>query len=155
MNQHDPHSPADSDIETFQLLALLKQVNPPLEARVNFRMTIARELARLQEVSRRPEETWWKRSINVPLPLAFGLALSILLTVVVWLRQPPSRNVPRNDSAFAPPRHSRASDVPPKDLSTLAASPEDALELYVSNTYLCGVGPLSTESRYVLQEPGK
>ncbi|MCA9026879.1 MAG: hypothetical protein KDA86_16860 [Planctomycetaceae bacterium] len=144
---------SDDQIEISESLSVLRQIRSPPEARASYRASIDSELfkVRATQLSMMP---WWRRSVAVPIPLI--VATCILLLVSTWVAlgsRPSDTNAARADKqplAFNGPGDTIASpkmnplDTFPTGTSELAAS--------VSTTYLCGVGPLSTEMQYVYKE---
>ena len=153
MTEHEERLPDENDSETTHLFDLLRQVEPTLEARVNFRSTVANELARIQSTPLCQPKTWWKRSISIPLPVALGL--SVLLMAGIWINHNQWKQELARDVVKPPLRDSVDRVISEPNDSLPEKSEQPTLELFVSNTYLCGVGPLRTETRYVFQEPGK
>ena len=151
MIENDDPVFGDGDTEITRLLASLRQVEPTLEGRVDCRLLIARELARRQSSAHQPARAWWRRSISVPVPLA--MALSVILMAVFWVKQP--QRDASDEVATSAPNHSRDADVRQQEHANAEKPQETKVEVYVSGTYLCGIGQLNTVTRYVTQESGK
>lgn len=150
---HSPPNPDDSSL-LQDLLSPLKCIEPPLEARIAHRVAIASELERLRTAKLLQNRPWWSRSISIPVPIAASALLlgSLALAAGVrgWLEEPPLSVA--------------TSTVPPVTRSTVllensggGASRDPlahaALAYYESETYLCGIGRVSSEFRFGVQEP--
>ena len=135
-----------------RIFALIKNVEPSLETRIQLRTTVATELARLRLKDKALVSVWWKRSIRVPLPVAIG---ACVLAVFALLNDPRLPRRPIDGIAASRTQPERKTHIEPADDSRKRIEKTHTLKRYVSATYLCGVGPLSTETRYVFQESDK
>lgn len=154
MKPDDSTEPDDDQADILETLSVLRQIKSPTGATVRYRTIVDLELA-LLPAARAPATPWWKRSVRVPLPVA--VAASIFVLFSTWTAQM-SR---QNDSIATPdvqrqPPLTNSDDTHP-DSEPSRTSPQEPYELAisVSSTYLCGVGPLSTETRYVIKESGQ
>ena len=86
---------------------------------------------------------WWRRSISIPVPLA--AALAVLMAVALassfrgWQEQSP-RHV------AGPVRDDKAA------VAKSTSDERPVLKYYETETYLCGVGRLDSESYYVIKD---
>jgi hypothetical protein len=151
MTEHDRPLSPDDDVEPEKLFETLKNLEPPLEARAAFRIAVASELARSYQASCSQLKPWWRRSVSIPVPVA--MALGILVVAGLWWS--PSR-FQRNDlvKTNAAPEHSVSShsSVEPQLASNCQDVANPTFRRYVSNTYLCGLGPISTETHFDFEE---
>ena len=143
---NDEHELND-DAGTEEFLAPLRKLAPLAEGRGANRAAVTRELAQLENNARAPREPWWRRRVSLPLPVAVAMAAMLLVsltwTVMQESRPPqpqtPSRPVPSSPSA--------------SPVQLASAAPRSAtLEYSQTNTYVLGVGVISSESRYLLPE---
>ncbi len=144
MNDKDNTSPDKDEYDLEDALARMKRVEPPLEARIINRQVIATELARIEQRRMPVPQRWWRQSFSVPVPVALGVCILLLVSLVVnW---PRSGNIPgrTEESAGADPI------AKPSEKNELEAPPR--LTYSASEIYLCGIGRLSYESRYHFQE---
>ena len=129
--------------EISEMLSGLRSLEPSLQSRLENRQVIAKELARLSEHSSRPR-AWWNRSLSIPIPLAIAASLLLVygatllsdrtgggqLTEAVEVENAPSIKI-------EPPRESEQ---------------YERSSFEVTETYLCGIGRLSTHSFHAIQE---
>ena len=146
--------PDDDQADISEMLSVLRRIKSPPEATVYYRTIVDSELAQLR-VPRDPVQPWWKRSVRVPLPVV--MAASILLLFSMWMTQ-----VSRLSDSTATPSVQRQPPLTNSDDTHLDSEPSRTspqktheLAISVSGIYLCGVGPLSTETRYVIKESGQ
>jgi ferric-dicitrate binding protein FerR (iron transport regulator) len=144
------------DKELEAMLSPLKAIEPTLEARLANRRAVAEELSEESrwaqptlraESIRRP---WWRRSVSVPVPLALGLAVMMALAVVSsfqnWRERP--AKAPTNAGEVAIANAKVETNATTK--GTVSGRP--ATKFYESETYLCGIGRISSESSYVFRD---
>ena len=132
-----------------EMLASLKRLEPPLESRIANRMAIAAELSSLRMGNRPRYLPWWRRSISIPAPIA-----ACLLVLGAYLLQARfhggQQRLPVDFAAPMLPVE-RAADVQ----AVTAKHPSDAhakLEYFATETYLCGIGRLKSESGYFIKD---
>ncbi len=150
---NDPRNPGSGhgDDNVKSLLGPVRELEPPLETRLANRAAITEELARLQTRQTQRGLPWWRRSIQVPVPLAIGLAASVVAAfAVTWNSQ----------AGGAPDRLARPNNEParqkinwaPTSSSIQLASVTTEPQYYERSVYLVGVGPIDMESGYEIQE---
>lgn len=137
-NHTSPPEPGDDPI-LDEALSHLKRLQPPLESRIANRMAVATALDELNAVKQQRPLPWWRRSIAVPVPVAASVAVLSAIAFASSFRGGPaqlhvSERVSQSPIAQRAPR-SRAE-----------------LKFYETETYLCGVGRVSSESHYSFQE---
>lgn len=154
MKPDDSTEPDDDQADIQEALSVLRQIKSPKGATVRYRTIVDSELA-LLPAARAPATPWWKRSVRVPVPVVVAASIFVLFTM--WTAQM-SR---QNDSRATPgvqrqPRLTNSDDTYP-DTELPPTSPQEPYELAisVSGTYLCGMGTLSTETHYVVEESGQ
>jgi len=125
-----------------EMLSGLHELEPSLESRLENRRVIASEIARLGE-SRSGPLPWWSRSLSVPIPIAIAASLMLLMYGT-------SQLIHQSDSASVA---ESVEPVQPSHLdSTNDREPEEQSSFEVTETYLCGVGRLSTHTIYTFKE---
>lgn len=151
MKSDVPVEPDDNPADIRDALSVLKHIRTSPAASSRYRTIVEAELAMLP-ASRVVRLPWWKRSVQVPLPVA--VAAGMLLIFSTWTAQ-----MSWNDDSASPsgvgsqPPKSEAEDMPGQAEPFRATSDDtDKLALSVSETYLRGVGRLHTETRYVIKE---
>ena len=140
MNPHDDSLPPPNDDPLLQdMLSPLKRLEPPLQTRLAARQAVSAALASLSVVNRQRHLPWWRRSISVPVPLAAALVLLLAAALYSNLRsQPPNESIGAHAAAGTFPNS--ASDIHPP------------ATFYETETYLCGVGRVSSESYYITKD---
>ena len=141
-------SPEDAgDDATFEeIFSILKRVEPPLEAKVAIRRAVADAMSYSGTARRKRDLPWWRHSISVPVPIAACLFVLVALatpSIVRGLREsPPDQS--RNRVADISVRPTAPAKRP--NLShTLGKYSE-------SETYLCEIGRVKHEARYLFEE---
>ena len=153
MNDHYDSLPESGDDPLLEeIYSHLKRLEPPLETRVANRVAVAAELGRLLDASRKQRLPWWRRSISIPVPLAASLlALAALVLPSIYRegREQPAMHV---DAPVQPEKGAadRRIENPGKAKRTPAG--QVVMKYYETETYLCGVGRVSSETRYFIKE---
>lgn len=151
MNQTDTFDEHDDDAALESLLSPLKRIEPSPAARSEIRAAVAAELAGAAPI--RTQTPWWRRSIQVPVPVALLAALLLLVSVAWTRRVPQDSQVPAAQPQATAPAPSPAAVSSP---DAIAATPADfrspELEYYSTETYVCGIGPISSVSGYTIRE---
>lgn len=154
MNQPGSIDDCDDDTTLESLLSPLKRIEPSQPARQQFRVAVAAELDRSGVLQNLAASAWWKRTITVPVPVALGAAV-VLLVSVGWSL---SHRSTGDDPAMAAQPVVQP-DAPPisspagSDLADVRIAPiAPRLEYYVTETYLCGVGRVKSKSGYIVPE---
>lgn len=154
-DQYDSLPEPDDDAMFEESLSHLKRIEPPLETRIGNRMAIAGELSSMLTTNRRRRLRWWRRSISVPVPVAASLLVvlgaSMLQSVFLGRPEPSPVHMAARD-------HSLGHADAPRETMAIAASARDAhpvLEYRISETYVCGIGRLKSESGYFLKEQNR
>ena len=142
----------DRSLEEF--LSHVKRVEPPLESRVEIRTAVAVELCRLATGNRSRPLAWWRRTVAVPVPLALSLAALLLTTSVLQWNSRRGSVPPSVDAASAARRAGRVGDMPHEHapVARHALNLPPAVEYYETETYLCGIGRLSSQTMYLIKE---
>jgi len=150
----DRFDPDADQTDVSEFLSVLRQVKSPPEGKTVYQATVAAELIQLFE-SPVPHVPWWKRSVRVPLPVV--IAASALMLMSIWAAQS-SRNRDSEPQVGLPGEKSPGSDsnkthdLPKETPANSAPGEEFRMVIQNSGLYVRGIGPLSTETRYVLQE---
>lgn len=139
-NYESLREPGDDPI-LDEVLSHLKRLEPPLETRVANRLAVAAALGELSAVKQRSQLPWWRRSIAVPVPVAASVLLLTTLAVSANFRggreQLPLQVSEQDKQSSIVRRAPRSREV---------------LKFYETETYLCGIGRVSSESHYSLEE---
>jgi len=156
MNEHNENRDfapePDEDPMLDEVLSGLKRLEPPLESRIANRMAIAAELSSLNLAKNQDALPWWRRSISVPVPVAASLIVLAALALPSSFRGWQVRSSVEVDA----PRQSV--DGEPKSplenplLAERSHAADRVLTYYESETYLCGVGRVNSETRYLIKE---
>jgi hypothetical protein len=155
MNDSHDGLPEENDERMLEeLLSPVKRVEPSLETRIGIRAAVAAELSRLTASHRNRSIPWWRRTIAVPWPIAVGVAALLLVVSALQFRAPPA-SVPSTVDAPPPAQPAERETGMPHDhtgvaMHTPESSPE--LEYYATETYLCGIGRLSSKSKSLIRE---
>jgi hypothetical protein len=153
MNEHDDSGDDPRDDAIFEeAFSHLKRIEPPLETRIGNRMAVAAELGSLAAANRQHRSPWLRRSISIPVPIAAGL-LAVLAGLVLQLGIRGGREPSRMPIAAQDQPVEHAAGVL-REKAPIATSPSDSrpvLEFRETETYLCGVGRLSTVSGYFIR----
>ena len=150
----DRFDPDDDQTDVSEFLSVLRKVKAPPEGKAICQATVAAELARRLEAPA-SQVPWWRRSVRVPLPVV--IAASALMLISVWAAQS-SRNKDSEPQAGLPGEKSpggdsyKTHDLPQENPTHSAPGDEFRMVIQNSGLYVRGIGPLSTETRYVLQE---
>jgi|GEM_PF-1354531 len=142
----DERSPGEpEDTELAEAFAQLRRLEPSMSARLANRAMVATAL-RVADAAR--ERRWWRRSISVPMPVAASLlallAITASISAAAWLE---ARQPDESSAAIA-------SDEPKnRDQNDDSRSVERRRAARVSGysateTYLCGIGRIQSNSRY-------
>jgi hypothetical protein len=153
MNAHNNSLPEPNDDSRLEeLLAPLKHLEPPLEARIANRQAVSAALCSLQAVNRQSQLPWWRRSVVIPVPLAAALSLVMAVALYAsfrnWQEQPAL-------VVATPAQPTKAMAAAGGNETVVAMPTADAhptWKHYETETYLCGVGRVNSESYYVLKE---
>lgn len=152
MSPSDELDERDDDALLESLLSPLKRIEPPPTAQSEFRAAVAAERRGLTPPLR-TRAAWWRRSIQVPVPIALAATLLLMASVAWTLRAPQDSQVPAAQPQATAPAPSPAAISSP---DAIAAAPADSrspeLEYYSTETYVCGIGPISSVSGYTIRE---
>lgn len=146
------------DEEIDELFGRIKQIGPPLEARMANREAVAAELEKLKHNEPVKVVPLWRRSVAIPAPV---LAASIVL--LVYLATISSKNVSTTTVGLVDQTVDNEILVSPlndgvENVAMELAVPKRVLSASVqvehrgSTVYLCGIGPIRTESRSFVEE---
>ena len=153
MNETDNSRPEPGeDRRLVEILSPLKSLEPPLAAQIANRQAVSAALSALLAANQQRQLPWWRRSISVPVPLAVALAVLLAATLLSSFRnwrepaEPPVvvQGQPATGPAVA--RKSAAATFQP------VAHVRPTWSHYETETYLCGVGRVNSETYYVLKE---
>jgi hypothetical protein len=149
---HDSLPEPDDDPTLDEAISLLKRLEPPLETRIANRMAVAAELSSLSGLNRQRHLPWWRRSVSIPVPFAASLvvlaAFSLQLGVRSWHKQLAKRvTAPVQLTEGPSPSRSYKTEIvrPVRDVHSV-------LKYYETETYLCGIGRVNSESFYSIKE---
>jgi hypothetical protein len=139
MNAEQQMPEPSDDAFLTACLATLKQLEPSLDSRLQNRLAIANQLHQRQSAIERKPSVWWRRSISIPIPVAAAVAL-LLVGATIWNVIRPANSTPQTAAT-----HARAND---------ANSPSvlPAIAYFETGTYLCGIGRLTSDYGYFIQE---
>jgi hypothetical protein len=153
MNDHHDSLPEPGDDPMLEeVLSRLKRLEPPLETRIANRMAVAAELSASSNVNRQRHLPWWRRSISVPVPIAASLvvlaAFALQSSFRGWQERPPMHVSGPNQPVEG------AADVRGEKTAIAKRTPNGhaVLEYYETETYLCGIGRLKSESGYLIKD---
>ncbi len=153
MNDHQDSFPEPGDDTILEeLLSHLKRLEPPLETRIANRMAIAAELSSLRTVNQQRHLTWWRRSFSIPVPIA---ACLVVLTAFVLLSRFHGSQKRTPTDVTAPVQSVEAAANDKGEQAAIAKHTSDrhaVLEYYETETYLCGIGRLKSESGYSIKD---
>ncbi len=142
----DERSPGEpEDTELAEAFAQLRRLEPSMSARLANRAMVATAL-RVADAAR--ERRWWRRSISVPMPVAASLlallAITASISAAAWLEARQADGPSAAGANENPQNHSATGD------SRIVARRQaaEAPGYSVSETYLCGVGRINSNSRY-------
>lgn len=135
-----------------EAFSFLKRLEPPLESRIANGLAIAAALSELNAMKQRRQLPWWRRSIAVPVPIAACLLVLTTLAVAANFRgergqSPMHTGAPENPANSNPGARDKQSA-----LARRSPTPRAALKYYETETYLCGIGRVSSESHYSIEE---
>ena len=151
-HSHDSFSEPDDEPMLKEMLSHLRSLEPPLETRIANRMAIAAELSASCSDAK-PRLPWWRRSISIPTPVAASLLVLMGIALASSVR---GRIGPSSIQVAAPAQFVKSSgDVRDKKAEVTATHtphPTVASNYYVAETYLCGIGRVSSESYYFIKE---
>jgi hypothetical protein len=152
MNDFQEQQPqADGERPLEEAFAVLRRLEPPLESRIANRRAVAAALGELSIVNP-AAKSWWRRSVPVPVPLA--AAIGLLMAVLLYSSFRPGRE-PAKDVVTASSRSVTETKAEPSVAPPAARSKAESLakwKHYQSEVYLCGVGQLSSEAYYGVEE---
>lgn len=139
MNEPEDSMSSPNDEALDEMLGALKRLEPPLEARLANREAVANELQNLLAARCNRSLPWRRRWVSFPAPIAasfLALAAWGALSLVLGIFVGPVPLAPANSS---PQRAAERPAVP---------------EHYQTETYLCGIGRVRTESGYLSRSNG-
>jgi hypothetical protein len=149
-HHNSPPEPGDDPV-LDEAFSHLKRLEPPLETRIANRVAVATALGALDTLRRQRPLPWWRRSISVPIPIAASLAALVAFVLVSGIRDWQER--PMHADA---PKQVAKSDAGLRDKqSSISKHTQNAraeLKYYETETYLCGIGRVSSESHYFIEE---
>ena len=152
------NDPRDSKMD--ELFSRLRQIEPPIETKFANREAVAAELEKLAAVDPAKPIAFWKRSVSIPIPVVAASALLMLTFAAFSLRTDgqPAKIVDRDDQTVnddvANPSNDGEKNGDTESLRQPQRPESSSAQLayHESSVYLCGIGPLRTESRYVFEE---
>jgi hypothetical protein len=153
MNAHNDSLPEpDDDPLLEEMLSHLKRLEPPLAARIANRQAVSAALSSFNAVSQQRHLVWWRRSVSIPMPLAAALVMLMAIALYSSFRNWQERSAlliattaqPRDDAATA---HGNTTA-----LTQPVAKAYPTWQHYETETYLCGVGRVNSESYYAIKE---
>ena len=140
MSPHNDALPEPNDDPLLaEVLSHLKRLEPPLETRIANRQAVSVALSSFHAVNRERHLPWWRRSISIPVPIAVALVLLLAVALYANLRSQPAKEAIAVNSNTA-------------TLPKSTADTRQAVKYYETETYLCGVGRVSSESYYVVKD---
>jgi hypothetical protein len=141
MNAHNNPSPAPNDDKQLEeMLAPLIRIEPPPEARIANRQAVSAALHSFHVLNEQRHLPWWRRSIAIPTPLAAALVLLMAISFYSSFRNWQKSSVPLIGASNS------AAQLP------AVAHQQPVVEHYETETYLCGVGRINSESYYAIKE---
>jgi hypothetical protein len=151
-DNHDSLPAPGEDPVLDEALSQLKRLQPPLESRIANRMAVASALDELNAMKQRRQLPWWRRTIAVPVPVAACLLVLTTLAVAANFRgesgqSPMHTNAPENPAMSDPGARDKQSALARRSPTARAE-----LKFYETETYLCGIGRISSESHYFIEE---
>jgi hypothetical protein len=154
IESHDRRPEDDDEQMLEEVLAHVKNVEPSLEARTSIRAAVAAELCRVTTSHRNRPLPWWRRTIPVPWPIAVSVAGLLLVVSASHYRTAPASVPSTVDVASRARSAERATDTRHDHTGVAMHTPDKSseLEYYATETYLCGIGRLSSESKSFIRE---
>lgn len=150
-DNHDSLPEPGDDPMLDEAFSHLKRLEPPLEARIANRVAVATALGALSTAKLQRQLPWWRRSISVPIPIAASLAALVAFVLATslrdWQERPMHANAPKQvleSEAGVRGKHPA--------IAKRTANARTELKYYETETYLCGIGRVSSESRYSIEE---
>lgn len=152
---NDPNDYAiepDDDPALERAFAGLRSIEPPLAARIENRIAVAKALSLSMSANRQRRLPWWRRSISVPVPIAACFLLICALAVASRFRGDDERSpLPMAEHEQRPQSvHETYGET-----ATVAPGEPDARPVLVyreTATYLCGIGQLKSTRGYFFKE---
>jgi hypothetical protein len=129
----------------------LRRLEPSADGRKLNRAVVADELQQLL-VEKKPRVSWWRRTIAVPVPVAAAALILVALALLSGLR---SGQVLRQQHIEPPIQP--AQSLPAARSAGVVAGVDEATKTksvgyFETETYLCGVGRLKSESGWQIPE---
>jgi hypothetical protein len=144
--EHSLNEPEDTDLD--EAFAQLRRLEPSMSARLANRAAVAAELRAIDAAAMVRERAWWRRSISVPMPVATCmlavLAITMPMSAVAWLEHRQADAPPASVSAEVSQNGGASDD----SRSVNRRQSTGTSGFSVTETYLCGVGRISSHSRY-------
>jgi hypothetical protein len=135
-----------------EVFSQLRRIELPSEAKILNRQVVMDELAHLQATGQNLVAPWWRRTIMVPVPLAVCLTVAAGL-MLFWIL---FENLVAPAVQFVAPHQpdQQSAHMPSTSavVTTPAVNTRPVVEYYETETYLCGIGRLKSESGYLIQE---
>jgi|GEM_PF-7095001 len=154
MNKPDPHEPTGRDVE--ESLKRLREIEPPHESSILNRETVADEIAKANAMSSmlapKPDPIW-RRSVGVPMPVfVAATALLVLLSVAQFRSGQGNEPTPSQPTRKGTGNSSQLEQS--TGLAKVQQTKQNTPSYYRSQSevYVCGVGTLRTETRYIEKE---
>ena len=148
---NDRHSDRELDDQTIeQLLSRLKQLEPPLESRVANRAAVAAEITRMTEQCRERTLPFWRRTVVIPWPVAAAVLAMLVTLSLMSFRS--DRHVPpvAGTSAVGQEEGEAVDQRIQNEVTPVSRTP--TLAYHTTTTYLCGIGQLRSDAKYILEE---
>lgn len=145
---NDRPSDRELDDQTIErLFSSLRQLEPPLESRVAHRAAVAAEITRLTRRRRERALPFWRRTVVLPWPAA---AVAVLIMISLMSFQSSRRVSPTGTSGVVQEEIEPVDQPISTEVTSVAKTP--TLAYHETTTYLCGIGPLRSEAKYILEE---
>lgn len=136
-------------VETF---SHLRRLEPSLDARLRNRQVVVEELERLQVARRKQVLPWWGRTIAVPVPLAACLVVVAGLMLFSFFHDRQASSGVQIAAPDQPVQRSAHMQSAGAVAATRAVDAHPVVEYYETETYICGIGRLNSESGYFIRE---
>lgn len=146
------HDSLQNDPLLDEMFSHLRRLEPSLDARLRYRLVVVEELERLQAMRRKQALPWWGRTIALPVPLAASLVVVAGLMLFSFCHDGRARSGVQIAAPIQPVERSAHIPSTGAVAATHAVDAHPVVEYYETETYLCGIGRLKSESGYLIRE---
>ena len=147
-------SERDDDDQIREALAPLQNLEPRTESRIRNQIAVTEAMARSHQPARGSELRWWHGTVSMRVPVAVSLAVLVVVAFAaqeIRYQRRVEASLGSQESLLQLPADVRT----PLDQSSSGSAseaPPDEMEYFATETYLCGIGTLESESIYTFVE---